>query len=75
MLVAVPAVLSPDQLSEVRRLVGRGTESPPERAARLETARLELRAADEFDAVIVNDDVERASVELVSLMGTPRPAP
>ncbi len=68
--------LAPPSWDElVRRLVGRGTESPAERAARLETARLELRAAEEFDAVIVNDDVERASAHLVSLMGTPRRAP
>lgn len=53
----------------VRRLVGRGTESSDEREARLATARVELAAADEFDVRIVNDDVQRAAEELVSLMG------
>lgn len=68
--------LAPPNWDElVRRLVGRGTESPAERAARLETARLELDAADEFDVVIVNDDVERAGEELVSWIGPPRRAP
>ncbi len=52
----------------VDRLVGRGTESAEEQAARLSTAEVELAAAAEFDAVIVNDDVHRAATELVSLM-------
>jgi guanylate kinase len=36
--------------------------------ARLARARLEMAAEDEFDAVIVNDDVERAAAELVGLL-------
>ena len=55
----------------VRRLVGRGTEDAEEREARLATARLELAAVAEFDAVITNDDVRRAADDLVSLMRTP----
>lgn len=54
----------------VRRLVGRGTEDADEQAVRLETARRELAAAAEFDVVITNDDVRRASEELVSLMSS-----
>ncbi|MEI2827257.1 MAG: guanylate kinase [Dermatophilaceae bacterium] len=54
----------------VRRLVGRGTEDADEQAVRLETARRELAAATEFDVVITNDDVRRASEELVSLMSS-----
>ncbi|MGB2935183.1 MAG: guanylate kinase [Nostocoides sp.] len=57
----------------VRRLVGRGTETAAERERRLETARVELAAAQEFDVRIVNDDVERAARELVSLMDSPEP--
>ncbi|MCH6470285.1 guanylate kinase [Sinomonas terrae] len=53
----------------VRRLVGRGTESPEEQQARLETAKIELAAEPEFDFTVVNDDVRRAADELVSLMG------
>ena len=52
----------------VRRLVGRGTESLEERAARLATAEVELASRSEFDVSIVNDDVERAAEELVSLI-------
>ena len=63
------AFLSPPSWEElVRRLVGRGTETPEEREARLATARRELAAAAEFDVTIVNDDVRRASEELVSWM-------
>jgi guanylate kinase len=61
--------LAPPSWDElVRRLVGRGTESEEERQARLATARGELAAQKEFDITIVNDDVQRASEELVSLI-------
>jgi guanylate kinase len=64
------AFLAPPSWEElVRRLVGRGTESEEERERRLQTARDEMAAAAaEFDVVIVNDDVRRASEELVSWM-------
>ncbi|HEY6743840.1 MAG TPA: guanylate kinase [Lapillicoccus sp.] len=66
---ALFAFLAPPSWEElVRRLVGRGTESEQERQRRLQTARDELAAAPEFDVVIVNDDVRRASEELVSWM-------
>jgi guanylate kinase len=52
----------------VRRLVGRGTESQDEQARRLRTARVELQAKDEFDAVVVNHDVAEAAREVVELM-------
>ena len=61
--------LAPPSWDElVRRLVGRGTESEEEREVRLTTARLELAAQREFDVTILNDSVQRASEELVSLM-------
>lgn len=67
--------LAPPSWEEmVRRLVGRGTETPEEQQRRLETAKLELAAEPEFDHTIINDDVRRAADELVSLMGlTPDP--
>ncbi|GAB4100123.1 guanylate kinase [Sinomonas halotolerans] len=62
--------LAPPSWDEmVRRLVGRGTESPEEQQRRLETAKMELAAEPEFDFTVVNDDVRRAADELVSLMG------
>ncbi len=52
-----------------KRLVGRGTEGPEERARRLDTARVELAAESEFDRIVINDDVERAAGELARVMG------
>ena len=48
----------------VRRLKGRGTETPEEVAKRLETAHVELSAENEFDVTIVNDDVDKAAEDL-----------
>lgn len=61
--------LAPPSWQElVDRLVGRGTETAEEQNRRLETAKKELAAAEEFDAIIVNDTVERAAAEIVQLM-------
>jgi guanylate kinase len=46
----------------------RSTEPASVIERRLETARVELAAQAEFDAVIVNDDVELAGARLVTLM-------
>ena len=65
--------LAPPSFAELeRRLVGRGTESSEERERRLQTARIELAAASEFDHIIVNDDVHRATDELIEVMGLQR---
>jgi guanylate kinase len=61
-------LLPPTWEELVRRLVGRGTEDEEERERRLETARVELAAQEEFDAVVVNTNVEEAAREVVSLM-------
>jgi guanylate kinase len=52
----------------VERLTGRGTEDPEVVRARLATAREELAAQAEFDAVIVNADVQVATAELLRLV-------
>jgi guanylate kinase len=52
----------------VERLVGRGTEDGDVVARRLRTAREELAAQDEFDAVVVNTDVKSAAAELLTLV-------
>lgn len=70
---AVLVFLLPPTWDElVRRLTGRGTESPAEQARRLETAKVELAAQDEFDHRVVNHDVSKAAQEVVDLMSTPR---
>lgn len=66
---AISVFLAPPSWDElVARLTGRGTESPEAVARRLETARVELEAQNEFDVVLVNDAVQRVCDELVSLM-------
>ncbi len=52
----------------VRRLVGRGTETEEERTRRLDTAREELAAENEFDVTVVNHEVHAAAADLVALM-------
>lgn len=61
--------LAPPTFEELaRRLTGRGTESPERLRERLDKARIELAAEDEFDVVVVNDDLERAADALVALL-------
>jgi guanylate kinase len=64
-------LLPPSWEELVRRLIGRGTERPDEQRRRLETARVELAAQDEFDKRVVNDDVRRAAQEVVDLCAVP----
>ncbi len=61
--------LKPPSWAElVRRLVGRGTETEDERARRLDTAREEMAAENEFDETIINHEVHDAADQLVALM-------
>ena len=61
--------LAPPTFDELaRRLVGRGTEDPAKVRMRLDRARIEMAAEDEFDVVVVNDDLEAAADRLVALM-------
>lgn len=62
-------VVPPSWDELVSRLTGRGTEGARERERRLATARRELDAVDEFDHVVVNDTVSRATDELEGLLG------
>lgn len=55
----------------VERLTGRGTEAPEVIERRLATAKAELAAQDEFDSVVVNEDVDRAVNELRSILLKP----
>jgi guanylate kinase len=52
-------VLPPDVDTLLGRLTGRGTEAPEAVATRLRTALEELQAVEEFDYVVVNDDLDR----------------
>jgi guanylate kinase len=61
--------LAPPSWQELeRRLIGRNTESPEEVSRRLEAARIELAASDEFDITLVNTSVEDVCDQLIALM-------
>ncbi|MET7292576.1 guanylate kinase [Streptomyces griseoloalbus] len=61
--------LAPPSWEElVRRLTGRGTESPEVIERRLEAAKTELAAEPEFDTTLVNTSVEDVARELLALM-------
>ena len=58
---AVQVFIAPPSEDALRtRLIGRGTDSPEQVQARLETARAELEAQAEFPHVVVNDRLEDA---------------
>lgn len=66
---AVSVFLAPPSWDELeQRLLGRGTETPEVIARRLATAEAELAAQGEFDVVVVNNQLESACAELVSLL-------
>ncbi|MDR3255232.1 MAG: guanylate kinase [Synergistaceae bacterium] len=59
-------VRSMDELEN--RLEDRGTETPDQMLLRLRNAAVEMRYAGECDHIIVNDDLEKSSQELVDLV-------
>ncbi len=66
---AVQVFIAPPSPADLRRrLEGRGTDSPEQITSRLAVAAEELEARDEFGHVIENDDLERASRELTTLV-------
>lgn len=66
---ALTVFLAPPTWADLEaRLVGRGTETPEVIQRRLDTARIELAAQPDFDAVVVNSQLESACAELVSLL-------
>jgi guanylate kinase len=73
---AVTVFLAPPSLAELeRRLRGRGTESEAQFRRRLQTAREEIAACDEFDVVIVNAELQDVVSRLVDLLvGAGHPA-
>lgn len=51
-----------------QRLIARGTDSPAELEVRLRNAPEELKQYSAFDYVIINDEIERASAQLASII-------
>lgn len=66
---AVTVFIMPPSFAELkRRLVGRGTESEELIEKRLQSALDEIRRAEEYDYIIVNDDAATASQSLMSVI-------
>jgi guanylate kinase len=73
---AVTVFLAPPSWEDLEaRLISRGTETPEVIQRRLDTARTELAAQDDFDEVVVNRRLESACAELVSLLVETAPGP
>jgi guanylate kinase len=60
--------MAPSEEELLRRLTGRGTEDEASRKKRLQRVREELAARDEYDRVVVNDDLESAVAELKGIV-------
>jgi guanylate kinase len=70
---AVFVFIMPPVFDELRRrLVDRGTDSSESVARRLKNAREEIRAFPEFDFVVVNEDLETAVGDLLSIVRASR---
>jgi guanylate kinase len=67
-------VKAPSREEQRRRLEARGQDDPETIRARLRQAAAEEDLAGRFDAVVVNDDVERASDEVAAILATRRAA-
>jgi guanylate kinase len=66
---SVQIFISPPDPAVLReRLLGRGTDSGEAIDKRLEVAKQELAVRDDFDFQVVNDDVERATEQLVGIV-------
>ena len=61
-------IAPPDEETLLNRLIGRGTDAREEIDRRLQVAKSELVAQDEFPHVVVNDRLDEAIEELVGLV-------
>ena len=66
---AVLIFIKPPSLEVLReRLAGRGSETPESLELRMADAEQELALADRYDDVVVNDDLDRATEDLVRVL-------
>jgi guanylate kinase len=66
---AVRIFVEPPSVDDLgRRLTARASDAPEQIERRLQAAREELAAREEFPHRIVNDDLDRATDELVDLV-------
>ena len=67
-------VKAPSREEQRRRLLERGQDDPEAIERRLAQAEEEEQAAARFDAVVVNDDADRAAREVAAILGVHREA-
>jgi guanylate kinase len=66
---AISIFVMPPSLNELeKRLVKRGTDEPTKIRIRVEKAEEEMKLADQFDNIVINDNLERAVNEAYSLV-------
>lgn len=66
---ALSIFIQPPSIEELRRrLEGRGTDAPEVIEARIAKAQYELSFAPKFDRIVVNDNLEEAKAETLSLI-------
>ncbi|NDW09864.1 guanylate kinase [Dysgonomonas sp. 520] len=66
---ALSVFIQPPSIEELeRRLVNRGTDSPEVIQARIEKAEYEMTFAPQFDVVILNDNLDQAKAEALSVV-------
>lgn len=66
---AVMIFIMPPSMKELRRrLEERGTESPQVVARRMDTARLEMPQAKDYDYIVFNDTVEEAAQDICAIL-------
>ncbi len=66
---ALSIFIKPPTLDELwRRLEKRGTENKKTLQQRVEKAEFELSFADKFDAIVINDDLEKADEEVLNIV-------
>lgn len=66
---AVLTFVAPPSREELeQRLRGRGTETEEQILSRLETAQSELSRMNEYDYIVVNDTIEKASEDLLTIL-------
>jgi len=65
-------ILPPSRETLRQRLIARGSDSAEELAVRLNNAPAELEQYEAFDYVIFNDEIDRASAQLASIVSAER---
>lgn len=66
---ALSVFIQPPSVEELRnRLMGRATDAPEVIEQRLNRAEYELSFADKFDRIVINDDLEKAKVDVYNVI-------